>query len=213
MSMSPSSSAGDPVVAALDGVAAAVDGAAEAVVWSLSDEVLLAAVEAAERQAARLAELGLRLVREAAGRDLGRRAGAASTAAPLRARLRLRPGQARARVALAGALAGRQDRPLPATQAGLAAGAVSVEQAHTIHRAVADLPAGTPRATVGAAEALLIRHAATFDANELARLGEHLRHVLETAQATGPPDHPHGPDGPDGAGGGPGPGVERERRA
>jgi hypothetical protein len=92
---------GHPVVAALDAVSEALDEAVGAEVWSLSDDDLQATIVACEVVAARQAAVGLRLVREADARDLGRRLGAASTTAWLRARLRLRPGEAKTRVDLA----------------------------------------------------------------------------------------------------------------
>jgi Domain of unknown function (DUF222) len=191
MSIAPSFAAGcaagaHPVVAAVEAASAALDaaldgaldaawdGAAGGAVWSLSDEDLLAVLEATERVAARLAGLGLRLVREADGRDLAARTGATSTAALLRHRLRLRPGEAKARVELAAAVEG----DLAATGVALAAGEISGEQARAVHRAVVDLPAQTPPATAREAERTLLGHAATFDPGELARLGAHLRHLL-----------------------------------
>ncbi|HET6727896.1 MAG TPA: DUF222 domain-containing protein, partial [Jiangellaceae bacterium] len=95
---------GHPVVAALDAVGVALDAAASADVWSLSDDDLAATIERCEVLAARQAAMGLRLVREADGRDLGRRLGATSTMGWLRFRLRLRPGEARLRVDLANRL-------------------------------------------------------------------------------------------------------------
>ena len=89
--------------------------------------------------AARQAAVGLRLVREADARDLGRRLGATSTTGWLRHRLRLRPGEAKVRVDLANRLrVGESDegpvdfaanvgttaggRSMPATAAALAEG-------------------------------------------------------------------------------------------
>ena len=69
---------GHPVVAALDVVGEALDDAAGADVWSLSDDDLAAAIVACEALAARQAAVGLRLVREADARGLGRRLGATS---------------------------------------------------------------------------------------------------------------------------------------
>ena len=85
---------GHQVVAAVNAVSEALDHAAAAEVWSLSDDDLQATIVACEALAARQAEVSLRLVREADGRDLGRRLGASSTTAWLKDRLRLRPGEA-----------------------------------------------------------------------------------------------------------------------
>jgi hypothetical protein len=73
---------GHPVVAALDAVGEALDTTPGADVWSLSDDDLAAAIVACEVVAARQAAVGLRLVREADARDLGRRLGAASRQSP-----------------------------------------------------------------------------------------------------------------------------------
>jgi hypothetical protein len=104
---------GHPVVAALDAVGEALDTTAGAEVWSLSDDDLAAAIVACEALAARQVAIALRLVREADARDLGRRLGASSTTAWLRHRLRLRPGEAKARVDLANRLRiGEADGPV-----------------------------------------------------------------------------------------------------
>jgi len=119
---SPSScAAAHPLTAAVGAAGAALDPALDgsAAPWSLADGELLALLAEVERAAARLAAVGLRLVREADGRDLATRAGATSTAALLRHRLRLRPGEAKTRVALAAALV---DGDLAGTGAALAAG-------------------------------------------------------------------------------------------
>ena len=92
------------MVAALGDVSDALNKAAGSDVWSLSDEDLQATLVACERLAARQAAIGLRLVREADARDLGRRLGAASTTCWLRHRLRLRPAGAKVRVELANRL-------------------------------------------------------------------------------------------------------------
>jgi Domain of unknown function (DUF222) len=142
--------------------------------WSLSDEELLVVLAAGERAVAKVAAARLALVREADGRDLASRSGAASTAALLRWRLRLTPTEAKARVDLAAAL----DGPLAATRAALAAGDISVEHAQVIRRTMRALPADLPSATVRDAEATLVGDAANFDAKELALLGTHLRNVI-----------------------------------
>ena len=163
-----------PVTAAMEVVSAVLDEALAGALWSLSDHDLLALLEARERAAAKLAAVGLSLVREADGRDVAARAGASSTAALLRHRLRLRPGEAKARVELAAAT----DGPMAATGQALAAGRISAEQARVIHRALRGLPDELPAAVAREAEAALVGFAADFDPGELARLGEHLGHVL-----------------------------------
>jgi Domain of unknown function (DUF222) len=178
MSITPSSTRPHPVTDALEAVEATLGQAADSAMWSLSDGELLAALEASERALARLAEAQLRLVREADARDVAGRVGATSTAALLRHRLRISPADAKARVELAAAL----DRELAATGARLTAGAVSVDQAQAVRRAVERLPAGLPAGTARQAEATLLEHAATFGPVELARLGAHIRHVLAAGE-------------------------------
>jgi len=187
---------GHPVVAALGEVSDALDKSAAADVWSLSDDDLAATIEACEALAARQAELSLRLLREADGRDLGRRLGAASTTAWIKDRLRLRPGEAKARVDLAhrldlDAAAGPVDyaanvgttaggRSMPATAAAMAAGAVSAEHARVIAKTMAALPGGLSTEQERAAEADLAGYARQFDPVTLGKLGQHLIHTLDT---------------------------------
>jgi Domain of unknown function (DUF222) len=83
-----------PITAALTLMEQALTGAADAAAWSLPDEDVLEALHHGERLAARLAGLQLRLIGEADARDVASRLGAPSTAALLRQRLRLHPGDA-----------------------------------------------------------------------------------------------------------------------
>jgi hypothetical protein len=89
-----------PVAAALARIDDAITQAREAV-WSLGEDDLLDALDECERQAARLAGLGVELVRVADVRGVASMLGAPSTAALLRQRLSLHPGEAGARVRLA----------------------------------------------------------------------------------------------------------------
>jgi hypothetical protein len=188
---------GHPVVAALDAVGEALDAAAGADVWSLSDDDLQATIVACEALAARQAAVGLRLVREADARDLGRRLGAPSTTAWLRHRLRLRPGEAKARVELANRLrVGEQgDGPvdygvnvasaagsvsMPATAVALAEGDVSLEHAGVIARTMVDLPGGLSTEQERVAESHLVAWAREHDPVTVGRLGRHLIHALDT---------------------------------
>uniref|UniRef100_UPI002AD34FE2 DUF222 domain-containing protein n=1 Tax=Frankia sp. Cr1 TaxID=3073931 RepID=UPI002AD34FE2 len=159
-----------PLLTGLDAVATGVDALAQATVWSLSDADLLAALEDGERLLATVAAVRLRLVREADGRDLAAGQGATSTAALLRHRLRLRPGDARMLVELAAAL----DGPQAATGQALTAGIISAEQAWAIVRTIRGLPVGTPTATVRDAQTFLLTQAEVFDPAELTRLGAFL---------------------------------------
>ena len=187
---------GHPVVAALDAVSEALDHAAAADVWSLSDDDLQATIVACEALAARQAAVSLRLVREADGRDLGRRLGASSTTAWLKDRLRLRPGEAKTRVDLAhrldphaadgpldfaanvSTLAGH--RSMPATAAALARGEVSADHAQVIAKIMVGLPGGISTEQERVAEMEVAGWAQAYDPVTVARLGRHLIHALDT---------------------------------
>ncbi|TDD94382.1 DUF222 domain-containing protein, partial [Jiangella asiatica] len=95
---------GHPVAAALDAVGSAIAGVEDAPAWGLAADELARLVVAHEALTARLAALGLGLVREADRRQLGSSVGATSTADWLRDRLRLEHGAAKGRVALAALL-------------------------------------------------------------------------------------------------------------
>jgi hypothetical protein len=148
--------------------------------------------------AARQAAVGLRLVREADARDLGRRLGASSTTAWLRHRLRLRPGEAKTRVDLANRLRvgesidGPVDfaanvgttaggRSMPATAAALAEGAVSTDHAAVIARSMVELPGGLSVEQERVAEENLASWAREHDPVTVGRLARHLVHALDTA--------------------------------
>ena len=187
---------GHPMVAALDAVSEALDHAAAADLWSLSDDDLQATIVACEALAARQAALSLRLLREADGRDLGRRLGASSTTAWLKDRLRLRPGEAKTRADLAHRLdlhaaegpldfaanvstaAGKGS--LPATAAALARGQVSVDHAQVIAKIMVGLPGGISAEQERVAEVEVAGWALAHDPVTVARLGGHLIHALDT---------------------------------
>ena len=188
---------GRPVVAALDVVGEALDAAAGAEVWSLSDDDLAATIVACEVLAARQAAVGLRLVREADARDLGRRLGATSTTGWLRHRLRLRPAEAKSRVELANRLrVGESDDgpvdfaanvataagsgSMPATAAALAEGDVSLEHAGVIARTMVELPGGLSTEQERVAESTLAGWAREHDPVTVGRLARHLIHALDT---------------------------------
>ena len=189
---------GHPVVAVLDAVGEALDAGAKADVWSLSDDDLAATIERCEALAARQAAIGLRLLREADARDLGRRLGATSTTGWLRHRLRLRPGEAKVRVDLANRLRvgepadGPVDfaanvgttaggRSMPETAAALAAGEVSVDHAAVIAKTMVELPGGLSTEQEQVAESNLAGWAREHDPITVGRLGRHLVHALDTA--------------------------------
>ena len=102
-------------------------------------------------------------------------AGASSTAGWLRGSLRVGPQEARRTVAVAAALAQRY----PVTAQALAGGGVSLAQVEVICRTLDLLPDRVDAATVAAAEQQLLDLAAEHDPVALAKLGEHLRYVLD----------------------------------
>lgn len=182
-----------PIRVALNAVDEALDTVREAEIWALSDDELEQAIQVSERLAARQAELGLRLLREADDRDLGRRMGGASTAGWLRHRFRMRPGTAKSRIDLAHRLpvddatvdwsanvgSSSDKGAMPATGAALAAGEVTADHAQVIAKIMSRLPSHVDPEEAGKAEADLAKWAKTFDPGILARLGEHLLHVLD----------------------------------
>ncbi len=157
-----------------------LDEAIPAPLWPLSDADLDNALHQCSVQQSRLAALQLRLVREVDGRNLARQADPGSTAEHIRTRLRLQPLEAARLVDLAAAV----DGPLAATGRALAEGEVSPAQAMAIRRSLRSLPAETNVEVRLEAENLLLGHARTFDAGELARMGRRIRERL--CAATGP---------------------------
>ncbi|HSI93705.1 MAG TPA: DUF222 domain-containing protein, partial [Jiangellaceae bacterium] len=193
MSNSSISAVVHPVVAAFDAVDDALAAAADAAVWALDDAELETVLGRAEEIAAKQAELRMRLVAEADGRDLGRRLGAASTAAWLRGRLRIRPGDARALVETANRVTASAQGPvdyaanvgsavsgreMPATAAALAAGAISEAHAVVIAKAMRRLPSGLSAEAGAEVERQLAELASRFDPGELGKLADCLLDAL-----------------------------------
>jgi hypothetical protein len=156
-----------PVAAALARVEEAIAEAREAV-WTLGDDDVLQALDTRERVAAQLDGLGLDLIAQADLRGVGSEM-AASTAALLRDRLRIRPGDASARVRLAG------DPLLEPTRAALSTGDITLAHAKVIERSVNELPESVRHD----AQAFLLKEAATFDPRQLEILARHIRHVVD----------------------------------
>jgi hypothetical protein len=188
---------GHPVEVGLHAAEEAVIALGDADLMGLCDESLERAIAAGERLAARQGELGLRLLAEADNRDLGRRMGGASTAAWARHKFLLRPGTAKRRIDLARRLAagGVDNEPtdwsanvsasrvvgaMPATGKALAAGQISVDHAQVIAHVMGRIPDHVTAEQITAAEAELASWALRFDPAGLARLGEHLLHILDT---------------------------------
>ncbi|MET8355579.1 DUF222 domain-containing protein [Micromonospora sp. NPDC005171] len=159
---------------ALEQVGGAVDDCAETTLWGLSDDELLASLDATHVLAQRLATVQLGLVRELDGRGLAVAQGASSTAVWLRDRLRLSGRGARQLVQLAATI----DAAPPAVRDALLTGAISVEQGRVVAETIAALPVEAGPEVADKATHLLVTWADRFDPTSLSRLGERvLTHV------------------------------------
>jgi hypothetical protein len=151
----------------LEGVRPALAQVAEAPLWSLGSEELTDLVEEAGAVVAAAQAVLMHVVREADARDALVAEGATSSAAWLRARLRLSPSEAAGYVKTARALA-----DLDTAAAACADGRIGLGHASVVARTVADLPAD-PGLRV-AAERDLVEHAQVFDPVQLTRIGRRL---------------------------------------
>jgi hypothetical protein len=181
-----------PALTALDDAISQVSVAADTAIWGLSDEGITGAVERCERMRAGLHSFLLSLVREADGRILGRRSGAASTAAWLTGRFRIRPGQARAWVQLANSVAEpdevtdyaanssgpRTGRELVETGQALAAGQISPEHAAVVDKIMAKVPREVEVERASQAEADLAGYCRKFDPATVAKLGDYMLELM-----------------------------------
>ncbi len=159
---------------ALAQVGGAVDDCAETALWGLSDDELLASLDATQLLAQRLAAIQLGLVRELDGRGLAVAQGASSTAVWLRERLRLSGRSARQLVQLAATI----DAAPPAVRDALLSGAITVEQGRVVAETIAALPVEAGPEVADKATQLLVAWADRFDPTILSRLGERvLAHV------------------------------------
>ncbi|WP_435204348.1 DUF222 domain-containing protein [Micromonospora sp. bgisy143] len=151
-----------------------VDDCADAALWALSDDELLASLDASHVLAQRLATVQLALVRELDGRGLAVARGASSTAVWLRERLRLSGRSARQLVQLATTI----DAAPPTVRAALLDGSLTVEQGRVVAETIAALPAEAGPEVAEKAIELLVTWADRFDPTILRCLGERvLAHV------------------------------------
>ncbi|WP_375480724.1 DUF222 domain-containing protein, partial [uncultured Jatrophihabitans sp.] len=141
---------------------------------------LVEALDELEVQRRRLEAVDQRLVAELGERYVAGEFGATGTAALLMQRLRVSPGEAKARVARARdlgprrAVSGEQLEPLlPATSAAVADGAISAAgHGAVITRVLDRVPADLPGEAVAVAEAFLVQAARHQHPQALARTGE-----------------------------------------
>jgi hypothetical protein len=190
-----------PVVGAVNAANGGLKSIHDAAYFGLSDADLESALEGCEQLRARVFDTTLALAAEADERDLGRRLGASSTAAWLRDRYRLRPGDARRLVELAhrtrvddgpvdyaanvrGAVTGRE---MPATAAALADGAISPEHVMVVGKVLRNLPESVSVDQAQQAERDLAGFCREYDPLTVAKLGDYLLHVLD-ADAPGDRD-------------------------
>ena len=181
-----------PAMVALGEAIARVSLAADSALWGLSDDELTDAVGQCEQLRAGAHAYQLALVCEVDGRDLGRRSGAASTAAWLTGRFRIRPGQARSWVKLANSIAERSDvtdyaanvsgprpgRELLETGNALAAGRISPEHAEVVGKIMDKVPRSIEAERAGQAEADLAGYCREFDPATVAKLGDYMVELM-----------------------------------
>ena len=147
--------------------------------WSASDPELADGLAMVSQLKAQLAAIELAMIAEADGRDIAKRAGAASTQAWLRHRLKLTPAEAKKQTVLAAAL----DRDLDITRRALTDGGLSVGHAQVIARAVEDLPCDVGRDVRESAEAHLVELSQQFDPAQLTKLGKRILQVVDSDTA------------------------------
>ena len=147
---------------ALTRAGADIAGLASRAVYGLSDTELCETAALVHAINSRCVAILAALAREAHGRDLPRRQGAASTVAWLRDLLRISPAEARLLVSLGEVL---DARPMLADAVG--DGAVNPGQAIAIGRVLADVPDEQP-GLVDKVETILIGHASQFEPGDSA---------------------------------------------
>src|SRR3954452_6054843 len=155
---------------------ARLDELAGTSVWSMNAAETAETVVELRRARARLAAVEARLLAHAERLDVAASTGATSTAAWLRGQVRVTPGTARRAVALGTAL---DTECYPATGAALRAGEGLPDQARVIIAAVDALPDRLFAEERLRGEAHLVELAASYDADQLARLGRHLLEVID----------------------------------
>src|SRR5688572_2187138 len=165
-----------PVVAALDAAREAVDALVDAVadgaLRDLGHDELTAQLQAARALAARLEWFSLQVVREVDIRGSHVLDAALSPAAWLRFRARMSPGEAKAAVRTARALA---DDSLAATSAALAGGEIDPAHARLIAAHAADAPAGA----VALIEPEALKVARAADPSAVAGVMRQFAHALD----------------------------------
>ncbi len=161
-----------PIVAAVADIRCLLKGVAGANPTFMTTDQKATALTELVRAEGQLAELRLRVLADAG--DLADSTGAKDAAGWLAHQTRTRFTDARADLALATAL----DRDRPVLAAGMRHGAVTLDQAHVIRRALTALPSRVDASTIALAEAHLVEQAREFGPKELGRLGRRILDVV-----------------------------------
>ncbi|MGI8721713.1 MAG: DUF222 domain-containing protein [Geodermatophilaceae bacterium] len=168
-----------PIGRALCATITALDEVADHRCWSLTDREVTDLSALADRAAAAVEELRLRLLAAADAREVAAAAGASSTAAWLTSRGKVWRESAGGSLRLARSLDDRCD----GTRRALAAGDINVEQAAVITRALADLPVDVSDDARDQAERWLLGQARSFGPAELRILGRRVFQVIAPHEA------------------------------
>jgi hypothetical protein len=168
------------VTSAIAAVRSELGSVAEVPVWSMDATETAAAIDELTHAEAQVAELKSRLLTHADRVDVAAESGATSTANWYAVATQATRSKSHALIRLAHGLDSHES-----TRAALAHGAVNVEQADVILRALDELPEDLDAALLGQAEAHLLDLARDHDAKALRVLGRRLLEVVspETADA------------------------------
>ncbi|MEQ7008807.1 DUF222 domain-containing protein [Actinopolymorpha sp. B17G11] len=145
------------------------------VLWSMSDDDVAKLLVDLQGLAAQVDAALLAAVREADRRDLGRTAGATSTASWVSGLLRIRPGHASRKVKLARDL----DTTLILTQSMVNTGEISVEHADVIAQTLRDLPSEAGPDVRYEVEQAMLDHARVFHPKDLAKIGATILEIVD----------------------------------
>jgi hypothetical protein len=183
---SPTSLDPDPVTDVLGLLEAAADRLDGAELWRLRGPVLAELLGRLESVLRRLAFGQVRVLAEFDAQDVAGDQAGLSTEAFLRARMRLSPGEARARVRSAKELVGSVsvsgellEPVLPATATAAAAGVLSAEHVRVIGQAIDRLPAGIDPVDRADAEEFLATQSRDMDPSRIRLLARRLHAVLD----------------------------------
>ncbi|MEQ7004740.1 DUF222 domain-containing protein [Actinopolymorpha sp. B17G11] len=164
-----------PLAVLVSRMRARLGGESPPVLWSMPDDELTGLLVDLQSLVGQVDAALLAGMREVDRRDLGRTAGATSTAKWISGLLRMRPGQASRRVRLARDL----DTTLVMTQTAVNTGDISVETAEVIAHTIGNLPAEAGPDVRFDAERAMLDHARTFHPHDLARIGTTILNTVD----------------------------------